>query len=72
MFVCKVVYLLQQFFLVEGMTVCELVVIGCYLWYGVLGCFGVVDCEKVEEVILLVGLKLLVYWLVDSFFGGEC
>lgn len=53
------------------MIVCELVVIGCYLWYGVLGCFGVVDCEKVEEVILLVGLKLLVYWLVDSFFGGE-
>lgn len=37
-------------FLVEGMMVCELVVFGCYFWYGVLGWFGLDDYVVVEGV----------------------
>ncbi|RLM22121.1 iron-hydroxamate transporter ATP-binding subunit [Brenneria alni] len=70
-FARQVAYLPQQLPAAEGMTVRELVAVGRYPWHGALGRFGRADREKVDEAIMLVGLKAFANRLVDSLSGGE-
>lgn len=70
-FAREVAYLPQQLPAAEGMTVRELVAIGRYPWHGALGRYGAEDRERVEEAIMLVGLKPFAGRLVDSLSGGE-
>jgi iron complex transport system ATP-binding protein len=70
-FAREVAYLPQQLPPAEGMTVRELVSMGRYPWHGALGRYGAEDRERVEEAIMLVGLKPFAQRLVDSLSGGE-
>lgn len=70
-FARQVAYLPQQLPAAEGMTVRELVALGCYQWHGALGRFSIADREHVQEAIELVGLDAFADRLVDSLSGGE-
>ncbi len=70
-FARKVAYLPQQPPHAPGMLVKELVALGRYPWHGVLGRFGHVDSEKVEEAMALTNVTGFADRLVDTLSGGE-